>query len=107
MNSTLEKIKAFVASSDVHISDHGYDELAADNIAVRDVVIGLDNAIVIEEYPDFRKGPCILVLESDRGGNPFHAVWGLPAGTLSPAVLITAYRPDPSRWSKDFRSRKK
>jgi hypothetical protein len=37
---------------------------------------------------------------------PIHVVWGIPRDATSPAVLVTAYRPDPERWSDDFRRRK-
>ena len=106
MSEMLEQLKALVFKDEVLISDHGYDELAADNLSVRDVVSGLTDAELLEDYPDFPKGPCVLVLEHDQDGQPVHAVWGIPSGATSPAVLITAYRPDPARWADDFRSRK-
>jgi len=103
----LEQIKVLVAAGDVRISDHGYDELAADGILVRDVVAGLETAEVVEDYPEFPKGPCVLVLEQDRNDEPIHAVWGMPKGEPSPAVLVTAYRPSAARWTADFRRRRK
>jgi len=95
MSETLEPIRELVQRGEVRISDHGYDELAADGIFARDVISGLP------------KGPCVLVLQRDRDGYPIHAVWGIPKGESGPAVLVTAYRPDPARWSEDFRSREK
>jgi len=107
VSKTLEQIKVLVAAGDVRISDHGYDELAADGILVRDVVAGLETAEVVEDYPEFPKGPCVLVLEQDRNDEPIHAVWGMPKGEPSPAVLVTAYRPSAARWTADFRRRRK
>ena len=107
MSDTLRQIKALVARGEVRISEHGYDELAADGLLAGDVVSGLPVAELLEDYPDFPKGPCVLVLESDPDGHPIHAVWGIPKGESAPAVLVTAYRPDPARWSQDFRRRKK
>ena len=63
---------------------------------------GLLEAVLIEEYPDYPKGPCALVLQHDREGSVIHVVWGIPRGATSPGVLVTAYRPDPSSWSDDF-----
>ena len=74
---------------------------------MRDVLAGVTNAIIVEEYPDYQKGECILVLQRDNCGYPIHIVWGIPKNHETPAVLITAYRPDCSRWMEDFIKRKK
>ncbi len=105
-SKTLEQIMALVKRREVMISDHGYDELAEDAISVNDIMSGVANGIVVEDYPDYFKGSCVLVLQKDRQGNPIHAVWGIPKGSSSPAVLVTAYRPDPNRWSNDLMRRK-
>ena len=107
MSALLEQIRTLVNNGEVRISNHGYDELAADNLSVREVVSGLSGAELLENYLDFPKGSCVLVLEQDRNGQPIHAVWGIPKAATSPAVLITAYRPVPERWANDFRSRKR
>jgi len=57
------------------VSAHGYEELAADQLLVHDVVDGLATAVVVEDYPEFSKGPCVLVLEQDKTGQPIHVVW--------------------------------
>ncbi|MGH9361096.1 MAG: DUF4258 domain-containing protein [Thermoanaerobaculia bacterium] len=107
MSRTLERILDLVSRGEVRVSDHGYDELAADGILVRDVLAGVEKAEVVEDYPESPKGPSVLALQEDERGGPIHVVWGVPKGKSSPAVLITAYRPDPGKWTADFRHRKR
>ena len=106
MSSTFDRIRELAASGDVRISDHGYDELAEDGILAGEVVDAIDGAVVVKDYPDYGRGPCVLVLEKDSEGQPIHAVWGIPKGQSRPAVLVTAYRPDRAKWSEDFKRRK-
>ena len=103
---TLRAVINLVAKNEVRISSHGYDELAADNIMVKEIIAGINQAKLVEDYPDFPKGPCALVLQKDQRGSPIHVVWGIPKGAVTPAVLITAYRPDPNLWMPDFLGRK-
>lgn len=105
MPDTFERIKALIASGEVRISEHGYDELAEDDLTAREVVEGVEQAVLVEDYPTFPKGPSVLLLQSDQNQKPIHTVWGIPKGHQSPAVLVTAYRPDPARWNSTFTER--
>jgi hypothetical protein len=107
LSQTLERVRALVAKGDVRVSAHGYDELAADDIQARDAVRGVAQALVVEDYPDYAKGPCVLTLQRDDAGQPVHVVWGLPAGRDTPAVLVTAYRPDPAKWDETWQRRRR
>jgi hypothetical protein len=95
-----------VAKGEVEVTQHGFRELSADDILIDDVLGGIDDAVVVEDYPQANRGPSVLVLQRDGDDNPIHIVWGIPRGAQSPAVLITAYRPDPVRWSSDFTRRR-
>ena len=106
MSETLSAVQRLIAAGEVRISEHGYDELAEDRISVREILCGAGNARVVEDYPTFPKGPAVLVLQSDDSGQPIHVVWGIPQGHSSPAVLVTAYRPDPRLWKDDFLGRR-
>jgi hypothetical protein len=107
MSETLRRVQALVLSGDYIVSRHGFRELAADDIVAEDASTGIHTAIVVEDYPDSRKEPSVLVLQYDRDGRPIHVMWGVPKNTGRPAMLVAAYRPTPERWSSDFRRRVK
>lgn len=106
MKNTLEKIKELVKRNEIRISDHGYNEIAEDGIFIKDIIADVNNGIKVEDCPEYPKGPCVLVLERDRDSHPIHVVWGIPKGASSPAVIVTAYRPDPNMWEDNFTRRK-
>lgn len=106
MTETLRQVVDLIRAGQVLISAHGYDEMADDGILATEAIEGAATAIVVENYPGYAKGPCTLVLQRDRSGRPIHVVWGIPRGQAAPAVLVTAYRPDPTRWTDDFLRRR-
>ena len=107
MSDTLRRVRDLVARKQVLVSAHGYDELADDDISAGDAIAGHASAVLVEDYPSSSKGPSVLVLQKDGDNRPVHVVWGIPSGQEGPAVLVTAYRPDPARWSVDFMRRKR
>lgn len=69
--------------------------------AILDVVRGGE---VIAEYPDDSPYPSSLVL-GFVAGEPVHAVVARDPQTGA-CFVVTAYRPDPVKWSNDFRKRR-
>ena len=106
MSMTLDKVRALVQRGEVRVSDHGYDEMSDEDILARDVLAGVLDSVVVEDYPTYAKGPCVLVLQKDLNQQPIHVLWGIPKNLSSPAVVVTAYRPNPDLWSDDFTRRK-
>ena len=106
MSQIFQRILDLVSRGEIRVSSHGYDEVAADSILVKDIIAGVKDAKVVEDYPDYYKGPCVLVLQQDHFGQPIHVVWGIPKNAPTPAVVVTAYRPDEDAWTDDFMRRR-
>ncbi len=75
MGGTLDQVRTLVASGNYAFSNHAYEELAADGILPSEILAGMTVAEAIEDYPDARRGPSVLVSWRDNCGDPVHAVW--------------------------------
>lgn len=106
MSDTLEVVRRLVAEGKVRVSQHGREELADDEISLADAIAGVASAVVVEDYPDYAKGPSVLCLQEDLQGESIHVLWGVARNTPDVATIITAYRPDPARWHDDLKTRK-
>jgi hypothetical protein len=102
MSETLNLVKELISAGKVRASQHGYNELAKDNLFYDELAAGVGEAIVVEDHQQYAKGPCVLVRQMDLSGRPVHVLWGTATGSTEPAVLVTAYRPDPARWDPTF-----
>jgi hypothetical protein len=81
-------------------------ELSNDGISLEAVIAGLESAQVVEDYPEHSRGPCVLCLQLEDGGRRVHVLWGLANRNADVATIITAYRPDPARWTSDLMTRR-
>ena len=81
MCDTFDRIRGLISDGSVRISEHGYDEIIADGLLARELVEGVEAAEVIEDYPNYAKGPCVLLLQRTKDERPIHTVWGLPLAT--------------------------
>ena len=61
MSEIFKTILELVERKEVVTSNHGYDELADDLISVRDIIAGIKQGIVVENYPEYPKGPCVIL----------------------------------------------
>jgi hypothetical protein len=105
MSDTLARIRVLARSGDAVVSEHASFALVDDDLYPPEILAGLEAAVVVEDYPTHARGPCVLVLQKNAAGQPVHAVWGIPKGRAGPAVLITAYKPDPDKWTDGFTRR--
>jgi len=106
MSELLVRIKGLIGRGHVRVSAHGFEELADDDISLTELLDRIELAQWVEEYQDYHKGPCVLVLQLLPPNEPVHVLWGIATNAPEDVTLITAYRPDPKRWTRDFLRRK-
>lgn len=75
-------------------------------IHVDDVVQCLRNGEIIEEYPDDQPYPSCLILGRALEGRAIHVVCA-PVVAERKLIIITTYQPDPARWDREFRRRRR
>ncbi len=56
----LQNLLELVSQGKVLISEHGYEELAADEITVSEIVQGIGGGRLVAYYPEYHKRPCVL-----------------------------------------------
>jgi hypothetical protein len=107
VSETFQRILKLIEQDDHLVSEHAIKSLSDDNIGFVDVLTVLKQRLVVEDYPDYHKGPAVLILNTLESNVLLHTLWGIPAGADRPATLITAYVPDPQKWQPDFLTRRK
>ena len=86
-----------------HITDHADEEAQADRLSYDEIFNSVIRGRPIEDYADDKPYPSCLVYGDTFRGDPVHSVWAYNSET-GWAVMITTYRPDPTRWI-DWRKR--
>ena len=82
VSETLKVIQGLVSGGRVRISEHGRQELSDDQIDLASAIAGAASARVVEDYPNYAKGPCVLCLQHDDDRRPIHVLWAWPATRL-------------------------
>lgn len=93
----IEDIIDAIRHDRVRITDHADGEAQADHLSFNEVFISVVQGEIIEEYPDDKPFPSCLVYGETFSRDPIHSVWAYNEQN-GWVVLITVYRPDPSRW---------
>jgi hypothetical protein len=97
MSDTLvEQIRAKIMAGEFEFTRHALDQSILRRITVQEVCDAVQNAEVIEDYPDDKYGPSCLVFGLTKNGRPLHVQFSYPSRpTLK---VITLYQPDPALW---------
>ncbi|MCU0858829.1 MAG: DUF4258 domain-containing protein [Pontiellaceae bacterium] len=82
---------------------HAHQEMVEEDILLEDVLCVLRRPVVIENYPDHKRGACCLVCGRNTEGRDIHVVC---TTSLDLAIVITVYEPKEPKWENPFTRRK-
>jgi hypothetical protein len=103
MTDLLQQIQESLRQEEFSLTLHAQQQITARRIKVAEIRTALlsDNAEVIEDYPEDPRGSSCLVY-----GKIGEKVLHIHISHPPEIVVITAYEPDPDRWTLDLKQRK-
>ena len=99
----IEKLRELFEIDNVFVTEHSAERFRQRGIKTSDIRNAVNTGEIIEQYPDDYPFPSCLILGIARNGKIIHVCMS-DEGTAS--RIITAYYPDPSKWSDDFKTGK-
>lgn len=86
-------------------SGHARDKIIERGIEVDDVLVILSSGEVIKSYPDDKPYPSKLILGFIGSAQQALHIVAAEDATSGTIFIITAYYPDPARWTPDFKTK--
>ncbi len=83
----------------IRITLHAHQEMVAEAITMDEIRDVLANAVVLENYPEHKRGSCCLVCQKTYKGRFIHVVC---TASTEVAIIITVYEPKPPKWKTPF-----
>ncbi len=100
---SLAEIQAKFSRDEFEFSKHAVDRMILRDISVGETREAVDNAEIIEDYPDDKYGPSCLIFGMTVSQRPLHIQCSYPSRQF--IKVITVYEPDPNEWI-GYRERK-
>jgi hypothetical protein len=96
----IKDIKNRVSEGNYRFTIHGLERCIERNISPNDIEHAILSGEIIEDYPEDKYGPSILILGRTEKGEILHIQC-----SVEPMWIIAAYNPTlrPNEWDNDFR----
>jgi hypothetical protein len=92
----IEQIRAKISENAFEFTRHATDQSILRKITISEVREAIQNAQIIEDYPDDKYGPSCLILGYTLKKRPLHIQCSYPSRPV--LKVITLYQPDPALW---------
>ena len=93
---TLAQIQQQLAAGEFEFTRHAFQRAVERNISEQEIRSAGARAEIIEEYPDDKYSPSLLLLGLAQEGRPLHLQ--VSAAESAMTKIITLYEPDPTEW---------
>lgn len=100
---TLAQIQQQLVAGRFDFSRHAFKRAVERNISEQEIRTAGARAEIIEEYPEDKYSPSVLLLGLTSAGRPLHIQ--VSAADSDAIRIITLYEPDPADWA-EFRKRR-
>ena len=104
----IETIRSCFDIEKILYSGHARREMQTEEFGTikdQEVYEAIQDGIIIEEYPNDKPYPSILIFGKTASKRPLHIACAYDTED-DQAIVITVYQPDPDRW-EDYQKRKK
>lgn len=92
----IDQIRAKILAGEFEFTRHAVDQSILRHILIQELRQAVQNAEVIEDYPDDKYGPSCLILGFTNARRPLHIQCSHPSRPV--LKVITLYQPDPALW---------
>lgn len=95
MDVTLAKIRKQAMAGEIRITQHALAEMEDEDIVLDEVLMAIANGLILEDYPEHKRGSCCLLYGYTFSERHLHIV----CTTALPVLLIiTVYEPLLPKW---------
>ena len=91
----VDRIRAQARTGNLRVTLHAQQEMTEEQMSLDDVLEAIAQGVVLEDYPQHRRGACCLIYGPTRAGRAVHVVCTSDRPTL---IIITVYEPKLPKW---------
>ena len=96
----IDLLRKLLTEDKVFTTEHAAERFRQRGIRIKDIRLALENGEIIEDYQDDYPFPSCLICGKGSNDKVIHVCMSIE-GTSS--RIITAYYPDPNKWSEDLK----
>jgi hypothetical protein len=75
VSDLFDRVLRLIRAGAYEYSEHAVRKLVKEEILIERLIETAAAAIVVEVYPNYHAGPCVLCLQFDESDRPIHLLW--------------------------------